>query len=454
MSALLNEKSPGIPPVLLREWTTTGPADDPVLANCRPFTPEEADRVANLARLGRVQVLEVRGGLRVTTRSYVGILPLGPVTLHIRPKLAGLNAPAMAALLRYALGLDALDRDPGPADAPMEEAGFADLLALVLLGEVNVLLRAGLLRDYETLSGWRSAPRGKLNITELARHPLRARTTFAVPCRYAERTANNPLNRLLVATLNALRPLVSDNGVTFDLHARAALLEELCTAVSLTEGLWAEAAADLDRRSQHYRPLVEIAALVLAGLGLTVDEAGYLAPLGGFLLDMNRLFEQAVARLLVEYAAPTLRVTAQDQRDTAYRWATNPHNWRRPRLRPDLVITDAVTGAPRLILDTKYKPLGTVRPSPADLYQLTLYSLSFGASGQFVPARIVYPNDSALGVEGCIHNAPRLDFYGMAGQGVQATVDIFGLSVSVLTAALRAGNVMQLRAIADTLLSV
>src|SRR5207302_689891 len=103
-------------------------------------------------------------------------------------------------------------------------------------------------------------------------------------------------------------------------------------------------------------------------------------------VDMNFLFERFVIRLLSEYCPAGLRVEPQVSQGSAYRWRGNPHGWHRPRLRPDIVLYDRATNGPSLILDAKYKPLGARQhPSPEDLYQLTLYSMSFGQR-QYVPA--------------------------------------------------------------------
>src|SRR5689334_12722829 len=134
--------------VVLREWQTVGPRDEQRLAGCRAFSPEEAIQVAELARRKQVEILEVRDGIRVSTRSYVGVIHLGPLTLHIRPKLTDLSASAMAVFLRYALGLEMVGRWDETLSVPLEKAGFADLIALALLDEVNTLLRAGFLRNY------------------------------------------------------------------------------------------------------------------------------------------------------------------------------------------------------------------------------------------------------------------------------------------------------------------
>jgi 5-methylcytosine-specific restriction enzyme subunit McrC len=439
----------------MAEWTTTGPSSELSLATCRAMTPVESAAAADMAKRGMVEALEIRNGLRITTRSYVGAIDLGPVVLQIRPKLADLSPAAMAAVLRYALGLDMLTVREDAIGVPLEDDGFVDLIALAVLEEVNSLLRAGLIRDYETHSGWRGSPRGRLDLAELARRPLRAQTALALPCRYTERTTDNALNRLVRAALAALAPIVTDTGIAFDLHARAALLGELCAAVPLSTALLAEAGAALDRRSHHYRPVVDIAALVVQGLGITVDESRCSAPLSGFLLNMNPLFERFLTRLVADFGPRSLRVDAQVQSDTAYVWRQNPYNWLRPRLRPDIIVRDAATGAARLVIDAKYKPFGPKnRPGPADLYQLTLYSMSCGDPAGHVPAVLVYPStvagsDSGIGTR----ERPELAFRGFAGGSVRGSVGVVGLPMLAVAEALRREDVEALRGLVREVVS-
>jgi 5-methylcytosine-specific restriction enzyme subunit McrC len=334
--------------VVLREWQTIGPKEEPILAGCRAFSAEETINVAELARRQQLEVLEVRDGIRISTRSYVGGINLGPLTLHIRPKLAELSSTAMAVFLRYALGFEMVSIWNDTLNAPMEKAGFVDLIALALLDEINALLRAGLLRNYATDASWLSSPRGRLDLMELAQHPMRMQTALALPCRYSDRTTDTTLNRLVQATLNAVRLLVSDAGIAFDLHARSKLLNELCKSVPLTRVLCEGANAELDRRSQHYRQLVVIAEIVLEGIGVTLDDTDQSLSLSSFLLDMNRLFEQFITRLVIEYGPANLRLERQESHSTVFRWQSNTHRWLRPRLRPDIVIYDASSGKPRL----------------------------------------------------------------------------------------------------------
>jgi len=433
--------------ILLREWQTVGPSDHPALASPSQLSQEESEQISELNRSRQIEILEVRGGWRVSTRSYVGLVRLGQTTLHIRPKLAELSPAGMATFLRYALGMKMVPGWNETTDVPVEAGGFVDLIAQALLEETNALLRAGFLRDYETQMAWRSSPRGRLDLMEFARHPMRGQTTAAIPCRISERVTDIALNRLLLATLNAVRALVTDPGLVFNLHSRSALLGELCRAVPLTSALLIEATVDIDRRSAHYQPILEIAGLILQGMGATVDQSPHRTSLSTFLLDMNLLFERFLGRLLCEYGPPALRVETQVNQGSAYRWQENPFRWKRPRLRPDIVLYEKATDTPRLILDAKYKPLGAGRsPSPEDLYQLTLYSLSFRALG-YVPARIVFPTAISL----TTHSIPCLDFHGLSPGHTLACISFYGLPILSVTDMLRSEDENSLREIGNAL---
>lgn len=258
---------------------------------------------------------------------------------------------------------------------------------------------------------------------------------------------NVVLNRIVLAALIAARAPVTDCALAFDLQNRTAHLRELCSEVPLTFLLLEEAEASLDRRSEYYLPILKLAEMILLGLGGVIDRSERSARLSSFLLDMNLLFERFVSRLLTDFCPPGLRVETQVSQGAAYRWRGNPHGWQRPRLRPDIVLYDSATNRPCLILDAKYKPLGTSQhPAPEDLYQLTLYSMSFG-DGSYVPARIIYPcaDDYA-------DPPPTIDFRGAFRNRTMATIGFFPLPIVSITSALQRKDDTALRQIVRALI--
>lgn len=424
--------------VRLAEWQVADPRSHPPLRRGE-LSADIAARIKELNRTGQVEIVELREGLRIETRSSVGSIRLGDLTLQIQPKIA---PDVIPVFMRYALGLDTVSPSPVAA-APVQEFSFTDLVALLLRDEVDLLVHAGLLQEYRTDEAWLSSPKGRIRFEQLARHPVRSQ--IAAPCRFIRRTPDVVLNRLVLGALAALRPAVNDHPLAFDLHSREMLFRDLCRSEPLSRQLLEEARGALDRRSRYYEPLVRIAELILAGLG-PAFEADRSAALPGFLFDMNRLFERFVARLCREHAPEGLRIETQETMGQAYRYLANPHGWPVPRLCPDIVVR-ARDGTPLLVLDTKYKRLdGAMRTTSADLYQLTLYSLAFGREG-CVPARIVYPSLTSDAAE------PVIGFFGFQSQAVLASVSLYGLELGACARALRQRDPVELQGLTTRLLS-
>jgi len=422
----------------MTEWETIWPYHNAAL---RIALPDAArDDVERLRKTNRLDILELRDGLRIGANSFVGNVTLGDLTVRIVPKIA---AKSMPAFMRYALRLGQIEIFD---DSPilLSSYGFLDLLGIVLRDEVDLLTRSGLTADYQEVEEWTSLPRGSVRFSVLARNPTRA--SAALPCRFQRRVTDIPLNRLALACLGSLRRSVSDHALAFDLHAREAMLSEVCIREPLTRSLLSEAVETLDRRTNYYQPVVNLAAFILAGLGIGFSgEVG--AELPGFLFDMNILFERFVSRLIQEYAPQSMVIDAQDTNSSAFRMTSNPHGWQRSRLRPDIVVRNA-SGEPRIILDTKYKRFGAgVRPGSADIYQMTLYSVGFSREKP-VPARIIYPSDVKKVGE------TRLSFHAFEDQRGLGDIRILALDIERCANALQQRDEAALREIVAELLSV
>ena len=105
-----------------------------------------------------------------------------------------------------------------------------------------------------------------------------------------------------------------------------------------------------------------------------------LAGTSRFLLNMNVLFERFLERYFQRTAQPGCEARTQFSQSGFYRYTQNPRHWSHPSLRPDLLFFHQ--GKILAVGDAKYKNLSKSGPSPVDLYQLTLYGLSFGTSHQ------------------------------------------------------------------------
>jgi len=418
--------------IRLTEYEAADPRTHPELR--RELSAEESKIVESINSSRRLEIVERRDGLRIKANRYVGVVSIGELSIQIRPKL---RPELLPTFLRYALGVSRHDtvRD---ARAQLSELGFIDLIAMLFLDEFDGILQSGLIQEYRTKDAARAAPKGRIQFGQLARVPPGGALT--VPCSFDERSHDIPLNRLLLATLNTLISSVADYSLAFDLHTRAAMLAERCEPVILDVALVSICRNTLNRMSHYYERAVDLAELILRSMGIAANGEETEA-LPGFLFDMAQLFEQFVAKLCSEYSPRGMTSDAQVTKRDAFAFNANPYHWRRPALRPDIVVRDA-SGKIVRILDTKYKLLGpNAPPSPSDLYQLTLYSLGFSNTGS-VPARIIYPT---------LQTAPQtavLQFRGFDDNSKSATITMFGLDIAHCAQALDKRDHNELAAIA------
>jgi 5-methylcytosine-specific restriction enzyme subunit McrC len=348
--------------VTLPEWGKT-------LLPGRWLRDEEArGAAARLTEEGRLEVRELRAGLELTARSYVGDVELGDLRVRIVPKL---NPDALRRLLAFSHGAGAGPGEPG-------EGGPAELLAARLIAEVEGLLLRGLERGYLPRSAALASPRGRLDLRALsARGGL---TDATLPCVFAERGADLPLNQALLAGLEAassLAPAMAPRAAPL-----RALLRRSVGPRALDEALLRAARTQVHGGARAYLPALELIEALLRG---QVGAGGVLP--SGFLYDMNRFFQAVVARLLREHLRG-YEIHEEWSLHELLRYApeANPHQRRPPTPRPDFALFSS--GRLVALLDAKYRDLWA-EPLPREmLYQLALYAIGHGQA-----SILVYPSD-------------------------------------------------------------
>jgi 5-methylcytosine-specific restriction enzyme subunit McrC len=317
---------------------------------------------------GRFEVVPAGrpGRYRVTSLGHVGVLALPSRTLVIRPKIPLRN-------LGFLLDPD-LPAPSGVAGEPSDDlfGWLAGAFARLLQSRVE----AGLHRDYAERDERLATPRGRIDLVARLREP--PGRTDAFPCRHDAFTPDVPCNRLArAATEAALRtPLVSAT-------TRAELESALATFADVdSTGVRAEDfdVLPIDRRTEAYRPLLELARWLMAGLGGGPSRGGS-ARCPAFLLDLGRVFERYVTRG-VESAVAEGRLTAGVQR--TWTVADSSDGSPGPTVRPDVTLDR--DGQPRLVIDAKWKRLRGL-PEPDDLHQAIAYGATLGVRR----VMLVYP---------------------------------------------------------------
>jgi 5-methylcytosine-specific restriction enzyme subunit McrC len=353
-----------------------------------PPTNADLTTAAALGRDGanRLQLDWLHDGtLRVSSRASVGVVRLERAELHVVPKLAGGNLGVLQ-MVDYASGLEALHHLPGIRELDTGGAGLLDLVCLLLLEASALVLRQGLLRDYTVHEDAVATLRGRLRINEQVRR--RYGQVDVLECRFDEHEADVLENQLLLAGLEVAQRVTSVD----DLRARATRLAiafgEVCRPATVEEREAARRIA-YHRRNAHYRAAHHWALVLLERLGITDLYATGPGQSFVFLIDMNRLFEAFVTRLLTDTLEPQgIRVLPQHRTPSIV--VDEDLGTTYARVIPDLLV-ELPTGR-RIPADAKYKRYDDRRVDRGDVYQAFLYAFAYAHHAAGTPSSlIIYP---------------------------------------------------------------
>ena len=380
------------PSVTLREWERI---DAPAHAPLQGLTLDDP-AMGEVARMLRqrnlLHVTEGRYGLSLQARQHVGMVRLGPLQITVQPKLPPGD---LWHILAYGLGLETLKRS-APVEVQVPEAGFVDLLAMVLLSEAESLWRRGLRRSYRPREEWLASPRGRIDLRRLsAALPL---TQAALPCLHYERSMDTLENRVVRAGLGMASRMVQVPAVKAALIQAERRWAEVCGSMAVDSVSLRQAERARNRLTSAYAPAHRLIAVLYEGLGMP-DDLEELAPgaerpterLPGFLWDMAALFERFVARFLAEHLRGA-EVRTQESIRHLYRVVRSPRPMRAPRPRPDLLLVEE--GRTVAVLDTKYRAFDVEGLTRDILYQMSVYAVAYASAhgvGEPVPAIVLYP---------------------------------------------------------------
>ncbi|MDI3287335.1 hypothetical protein [Polyangium sp. 15x6] len=390
----------------LREWQRRSPGQSPgdPLEGLRLANAADRALAARLTSEGVLVVRELARGLEIETTSYVGKLRLGALTVTIAPKL---GREPFARLFRHAYRLRELRTMP---TAPFSAGGslFEDLLPSQLLAEAGELLARGLDRRYVAVEESLSSPRGRIDMSRIAREGGVLRGSL--PCRHHLRLADCLLNQVLLGGLHLAAGMALDRALKIELRRLADALAVSVRKRPLHRQLVTQAEQGLDRMAAAYAPALTLIGLLLDGEAPALEDSDEPFVLPGFLLDMNRFFQRLLERFLEDNLEGCGVMKEQALKDLMrYAPGENPRRRRAPRPRPDFAVR--TPDGKSLLLDAKYRDLWE-RELPRDmLYQLAMYALSQPRGGV---ATILYPTAANEARPARIELGDPLDGWGRA----------------------------------------
>lgn len=308
------------------------------------------------------------GQWQVTALGWAGYIPVSPeLGLSLQPKVPLAN---LFRMLEYASQLHSFRFLPELV-ACHSLPEFYEYLAGVLAGKVCERGRKGFYRAYLPQVERLPYVRGRLDVPGLARSPEQVRPV----CRYQQRTTDIEDNQILSWTLWRIMQsgLCSERGLPAIRRAYRAL-QGLVTLTPYPAQACAGRA--YNRLNEDYRPLHALCRFFLehTGPGHTSGDRTMLP----FLVNMARLYERFVAGWLEAHLPPGLGLEPQAQ---VYLSDTDQLHFE-----IDLVVYETGhSGAPRYVLDTKYKAASG--PITEDIAQVIAYAQATGCR----QAVLVYP---------------------------------------------------------------
>jgi 5-methylcytosine-specific restriction enzyme subunit McrC len=326
------------------------------------------------------------GTVEAVANSWVGVVRFSALDVTVEPKLVGGELKVLR-MLDYAGGTDLLRRLPTDRPLPAGGTDLFELVCLLLALEAEALLRDGILRDYRTVDDTLGVLRGRLRTRE--QFLQRFGRVDQLECRFDEYDCDTPDNQYVAAALHRAAHLARDRKLRLHLAGLHATLADVCEPPT-TDPDHYRSKVTYNRRNDRYRRTHELADIVLRHLAFDdlFDTSSGRAT--AFLLDMNNVFENFVARLVTEALASTrLRVSTQRKLRAVVRNDLTGRTY--STVRPDLVVEDPATGR-AVPVDVKYKTYEDKKVSTADIYQTFLYAYALGSDEHDRRAGILFPS--------------------------------------------------------------
>ena len=301
---------------------------------------------------------------RLRPSSIVGALEIGDMSVLIKPKI---GTPQLLSLACYAMGVYK-PQEQHLFDFQKDQT-LPDVLALALIAASRRAFGRGLLRGYISEEDALHTVRGRIRFDEQIRR--RYGIPLPIELRFDEFTEDICANRLVKAAVARLRHMtLRSSEARRGLGWVGATLEN----VSLLEFRRRNVPeVRFDRLNEHYRDVVGLARLILLHSEFESFRGDVRA--SGFLIDMNKLFQEFVTQALRE----ALNVSDRTLRDDKGIRRLTLAKKDKVQLKPDLSWWDGEKCM--FVGDVKYKKIVHRSVPNADLYQLLAYATALDLPG-------------------------------------------------------------------------
>ena len=317
------------------------------------------------------------GVYKLSPGSTVGAVETSGLSVLISPKID------IAQLIAIACFAPGQLRDQAEFSFP-KDLSLHDALALALIRAARFAFGRGVLRGYRSEEEELLTVRGRIAFSE----QLRRRFGVAVPIavRFDEYTDDILPNQLVIAAVNRLGRLrLRSKSARAGLAWISATLQNV-SLVEFSDRQFPE--FRFDQLTEHYRNAIDISRMILRSIGFESGRGQVRA--NGFLIDMNRMFQEFVFQALGEKLARS-GIKLRSDRTLPIRMTLDQD--RLIRLLPDISCWEG--GNCVFVGDIKYKNTFGDQIPNSDIYQVLAYATAAGldhglliyAAGEASPRR-------------------------------------------------------------------
>ncbi|RAX54415.1 hypothetical protein CCY99_03415 [Helicobacter sp. 16-1353] len=255
------------------------------------------------------------------------------------------------------------------ANLNINKLPLLEIFVIMFIDEVEKLVKQGIKSDYVEKSQNRKFLKGKLLFGENLKHNLAHKERFFTQS--DEFIADIAPNRLIVSTLHLLYQGSFSPKTSVRLNQLRFIFDEIRASCNISADF---AKCRISRHFKAYELVLKWCEIFLCHKAWTPYSGADLA--FAFLLDMNKLFESFVTKML-KIHAKDYEIEAQAEHSPKH--LINTANGDKFKLLPDIVARLKKSGESKiLIIDTKWKNIDSLNKiAQSDLYQVFAYACKY-----------------------------------------------------------------------------
>lgn len=289
---------------------------------------------------------------------YVGVVQIDGLTIEILPKIDGgesnesLWQNVLVNMLCVTKRLKV--NKVGQANVSKQQIHLLDIYFEWFLNEIQLLIRQGLIKQYRKNTDNVKALKGKLEFAVHINKNLIHKERFYTSHQVYDQ--NHQIHQILVIALHIIGQFSSGTYLYSKYKRVRADFPEVSKIVVNSETF---KRLTNSRKTQPYRTALEIARLIILNFAPNVSSGK--ENMLALLFNMNDLWEEFVLIKLKGVSNEGIEVKGQESKPF----------WNGISIRPDIVINIANK---TYVIDTKWKNIGSGKPSTHDLRQMYVYN--------------------------------------------------------------------------------